>query len=485
MKYRFFTRISSVLLAALMLSATACSSTEEVQDTAVVTQPAVTEAPVETRPPHNLEDKDFGGKTFRVDTFPANDTTIYVEESNGEVVNDAIYNRAVKLMDLYNFQYFITSTSNGDYGKHTQNITNMVTAGDDSFEMIYGHVVATCNNAILGHYLDLHHVPHLNFEAQWWPGQSVEEMTVYGKMYTICSAMNTAQLASSKVLFFNKDLLVDFGRELPYEWVKNGEWTLDKLIEETSGIYQDTNGNGERDFEDIFGFGNSFAQTGFLISTNSPVLTPTEDGGREIAVMSERTVTLVEKLYDLYYNKESTYLSSWSGENLYTHIFKKGGTAYSFGHLSHTGNYREVEFRYGIIPQPKFDTAQENYYVMACPSLFSIPMTCMDPDFAGFVFEAMTYYGYFEVIPAYYETTLQGKIADSPEDVEMLELINNALTVSFAYCYDNWEGFAHLFASRLKFTEKSGNIDLASTYKQYEKAAQRRLDKCLQGFIDG
>ena len=155
--------------------------------------------------------------------------------------------------------------------------------------------------------------------------------------------------------------------------------------------------------------------------------------------------------------------------------------------LNDAGSKGECRFEFQILLQINLigedDAAQEQYSVFACPSLFSVPITCQNTELAGLVFEAMTYYGYYDVIPVYYETTLQGKIADAPEDVEMLEIINDALTVSFAYCYDNWEGFAHFLSGNImNFAQKSGNKDVASVYAKKEKSALNRLEKCLDAF---
>ena len=84
----------------------------------------------------------------------------------------------------------------------------------------------------------------------------------------------------------------------------------------------------------------------------------------------------------------------------------------------------------------------------------------------------------------YYELTLQGKIADAPDDAEMLTIIRDNLTASFAHCYDNWQGFGHLLGMRLGFTEKGGKKDLASAYEKGIKSAQKRLDLVLAGFAD-
>ena len=487
MKYRLLTRISAGFLALLMLSMTACGSVET--ETTAVTAAAET-VPVETeetRPPHGLPETDFEGAPFRISCFGDEDQVPYLQpaESIGEAVNDAIYNRNSMLMDEYNF-VFETISYGTDFNKHTKDISALVLAGEDAYEMIYGHVVGTCNNAIIGDYMNMYDLPYLNFDAPWWPAQSVDEMTIFDCMYTIACNATYSQLASAKVVFFNKDLADQYGLEDPYELVRNGEWTIDKLISMSEGIYQDTNGDGVRDVEDVYGYTTIPMQNGFFVSCNTPILSPTDDGGKEITVMTERTVSLVEKLYSWYYESGNVFLTvtDLKDPGYCANVFAAGKAAMTFGKLHHASEYyRESDVSYGILPQPKYDTAQEQYSIFACPSLFSVPITCQNTELAGLVFEAMTYYGYYDVIPVYYETTLQGKIADAPEDVEMLEIINDALIVSFAYCYDNWEGFAHFLSGNImNFAVDKGNKDVASVYAKKEKSALNRLEKCLDAF---
>ncbi len=440
----------------------------------------------ETRPPHNLPEMDFGGASFRISAFDGSNSvpTLQPEELNGEAVNDAIYNRNTLLTETYDF-VFDTVPYGTDYGAHTREISTMVRAGDDAYEMIYGHVVGTCNNAINGDYMNLYELPYIDFGAVWWPAQSVDEMTVFGRMFTITGSATYSQLAAAKVVFFNKDLTAQYGLEEPYNLVRSGDWMIDALIGTTKDIYQDTNGNGERDPSDLYGYGTGPMQNGFFVSTNTPILSRTEDGGKEITVMTDRTVALVEKLYSWYYESGSVYLKmDVAGETGYATEFASGHTVFSFGHINHAPSYyRASDISYGILPQPKYDSEQESYIAFACPSLFSVPITCQNTELAGFVFEAMTYYGYFDVIPVYYGTTLKGKVADSPDDIEMLEIVNDALTVSFAYCYDNWEGFAHFLSGTvMNFTETGGSSDVASVYAKRNKIAQKRLDKCLKAF---
>ncbi len=149
-------RLSAFVLALLLLTVS-CSETQPetppAQDPGLPVEDIPGSEPVEaeTRPPHNLPEMDFDGAEFRISCYGdgAVARTLQPEELTGEAVNDAIFNRNTMLTEQYNFT-FNTIPYGTDYGKHTHDISTMVRAGDDAYEMIYGHVVGTCNNAING-----------------------------------------------------------------------------------------------------------------------------------------------------------------------------------------------------------------------------------------------------------------------------------------------------------------------------------------------
>ncbi|MBE6659659.1 MAG: hypothetical protein E7604_14610 [Ruminococcaceae bacterium] len=490
MRNNQFVRMTALLLLASSALLACGDQTEQpavtnavTEDSAAVTTEAVTE---DNRPALELPEMDFGGAQYRISSVEQADAdSLVVDEINGEAVNDLIFERNAYLCETYNFDFVSEVAEDGT--THEKAVAKVILAGEDAWELIYGNCVLTCNNAIDGVYANWYEVPHVDFDQPWYPAQTVEQMTINDKMFTVASGINYKQLDSAKVLIFNKNMLAANDLETPYQSVLDGTWTMDRLISQTKDLYQDINGDSKRDLGDQYGFITHPEQNGFLMSCNAQVLSKTADGGLEFSVVTDKMASLVEKLYGWYYESGDVFLGSFRAneDDFSPKVFIEGRAAYTFAHLSHAPTYyRESDINYGIAPMPKFDEQQESYYVFACPSMFSVPISCQNLEFAGFVFEAMTYYGYYDVTPAYYELTLQGKIADSQDDVAMLEIINNNLTASFAYCYDNWQGFAHLLGERMKFNKNSGTKDLASAFEKYKKSAQRRLDTVLAGFAD-
>jgi len=485
-------RILALLLAALMLGAAACSTDDPEEskkpgpsDSQV--QPDETD-PGATRPDSGLEMRTFDGATYRIssyngDDIPIDGSHIYRDSYSGDKLEDAIYDRCSYVAETYDVTFDISSTFT-DYSEQYKHISDLIKTNDDMYELIYGHCVFTCNNAVAGHFYDWYSLPYVEPTNPWWPQQSVEEMTIYGKMYTISTSITHEQLTCAKVLFLNKDLFDNYNKELPYDWVRKGTWTLDKLTAETQDVWTDENGDGLKDTEDIFGFCTHPVHNGFVVSCSSPVMTRTDDGGMEFSLLTERMSTLLEKLEYLYYKTQGTLVASpWGdGEKEYIKVFKNGHALYGYGQLINHTIFQEIDdFTYGIVPMPKFDEAQQEYYVFACSDLFSVPITCQNTEFAGYMFELLSYLGYYDVAPIYLSSTLKGQAADAPEDAEMLQLIHDNLTCSFAYCYDNWEGYGHLMGL-MGFTQTEGKTNLSFVEAVYRTSATTRLEKVLNAF---
>ena len=109
-------RVSALLL--LLTTAVSCGGAGTTEP-AVSDEDVTTAASVETEevydiPEPDIPETDFGGGTF---TFLINgratpyyhEDFIYTEQANGEVVNDAVYERNLKLEEKFNVHFLLLS----------------------------------------------------------------------------------------------------------------------------------------------------------------------------------------------------------------------------------------------------------------------------------------------------------------------------------------------------------------------------------------
>lgn len=196
----------------------------------------------------DLPSKDWGGRQFRIFSSPGRETTFYAEEQDGEVINDALYNARATTEERFNVEV-VNIPSGGDDVGHNDKIRTSITAGEYAFEIAENHDSLSGGLAVQGLFLNLYDIPYLNFEKPWWPSNAVDSLTFQGKMFLGSSNFSFRGFHWTRVIYFNKDLLLDYNMEEPYKYVFDGTWTLDRFISLVKDTYEDLNGNSQRDDE--------------------------------------------------------------------------------------------------------------------------------------------------------------------------------------------------------------------------------------------
>ena len=90
-----------------------------------------------------------------------------------------------------------------------------------------------------------------------------------------------------------------------------------------------------------------------------------------------------------------------------------------------TEKLRDMKEEYGILPMPKFDEKQDQYYSIANDnfSLIAVPTTVKNPALTGAFLELMGEYSYKIVTPKYYEVAMKGKYLRDDESCQMFDII--------------------------------------------------------------
>lgn len=142
---------------------------------------------------------------------------------------------------------------------------------------------------------------------------------------------------------------------------------------------------------------------------------------------------------------------------------------------------RDSETDFGIIPYPKFNDSQENYYARVSyfmPSM--LPATNTDLELVGAVMEYANYRAKVNITPAYYDISLKGKVSRDEESVEMLDLILANRVVDLGdtlFCASVRDGF-------LRSMYESNKRDLASVIEKNETKLQKEIDNMIAGLTE-
>ena len=463
--------ISCLLLAALLTASLAScgeapvSETETADTIAADTETTADTDTVEGRQAisDNLPEKDFDGDTYAVIGYNMNIGYYMAEELNGDVVNDAIFNRNTGVAERFNVE--IEYLDGGAYTDTSAAIKNSVVAGESVYDLVATHYIQMGIDVLNNVYMDFNAVPYINFEQPWWLDSTTDLLTYKGITFLAFGEMSLTNTNSASCMFYNKDLAKEYELDNIYDLVFEGKWTKDKLAEYGSRVYKDTNGDGIKDSGDTYGYVITLKSFGDTF-TGKPILKKQDDGTFADNYYDEQLVSIVEWLYDLVYNQQ--YVYSENAWNVDFNMFLAGNSLTTSGLLLQTGwGLRDAEMDYAIIPTPKWDENQEKYAVSVGGSADALAVlrTADDLELIGIVTEALNAESWKNVVPAYYDISLKYKGARDEESIKTLEIIMENRAYDFGVVYGGWSssgGGANFWVQEVV---GKGSTDITSYYQ--------------------
>ncbi|MBR6558322.1 MAG: extracellular solute-binding protein [Clostridia bacterium] len=488
---RVFRSFISILLILVMLFSFAACSGSSVQGDKVTTAINTTDINgAETGVPGIEYEKDNlpDGLNFNAtvtilssrEGISVNDIT--VEELSSDVVNDSIYNREMYVEDRLGVE--IENKPAVDFGNE---ITKQIGSGEDTYQIFVGETYDFSKYSFDGVLYDLNTIDYLSLDKPWWSELFIEEASINDALYMATGSISLSLLRNLIVIYYNKAIAENYKEnndkfsvfEDIYSVVENGEWTLDMLHTLSSEVYQDANGNTDRDEEDIFGLGLHFYSLDAIWSSfDLNVLSPTEDGWFELDVNTEKLYGALEKVTDLVHNTNGVYISK-DGINTKSTagMFASGKYLFAIDYLniSETPALRNMTDEYGILPFPKLDNKQDSYYSYAYDTYlsYSIPNTNPSPEIAGAVMEAMASYSYRNTVPAYLDTALKGKYMNDSQSRRMIDLVVNNFRLDTAWIYIFTIGGDYPSGYRNNIYENKRAF--ASEHEKNSRATNRKL----------
>ncbi len=489
----------ALCLAALMLAMplASCAQTEETPtdttassaDTTaadITTEAVTTEDPLADNLPEEL---DFGGYNFRIGSTEK-ETRWYEyivrDEQNGETLNDAIFDANLAVADRFGvtFSYVPMAESNTNCYKA---LVASAQAGDEVYDIATIHDGNSTVAMLQGVLRDVHELKYINLEKPWWPEHTTNALTVNGRMYQIANSMSYYGLYSTRAIFFNKGLMKDMGIAMPYDKVREGKWYFDDLMTMTKDVYSDLDNDGVRSLGDRYGF--SITGATYCWQESFGIDAFQLDGSGKITEnwMSDRNVTAMQKLNQWvfggtpgvwYAAKHKQVRDDGCGG-----MFAKGNVlmaCHSLGVMTESCLESDVEF--GIVPLPKMDEEQKNYYGGSVDNPVVIPITTKDMERTGAIIEAMSAEGYKKVQPAYTESVMKARYATDKDSVEMLDILFNNRLLAAGYLYAPSKNRVQLMQD-VVWAQATSNASVVSAYESIKNESTARLNELNEFFF--
>ena len=296
--------------------------------------------------------------------------------------------------------------------------------------------------SIEGSYIDL--------ERPWWPKNLVDNFAINNQLYYVSGDISITAIDQMHAIFFNKELVDEqfedraaggiTGSEYLYSFVYDGTWTIDVLIDLVEGAFKDRDGNTANfTAADRYGLCSGFR--GIAAIYNGCNLKMIEQDVNETLIISSdytsiKTTRLVSKL------SVTMNSADFWGDVRSNHAGTAFNAPFTRGNALFYMNVMQVAetqlvsndsvANYGILPYPKYESDQVNYYTML-GNPFTIFSIFSNYDKRGdeaetlkmltAVLECWASEGFRKTTPVVFELGMQLKLSESQDETNMCEYL--------------------------------------------------------------
>ena len=492
-----------IVLASLpILTFAACQKTDDKPKTGTPGETGQTESGGTEEPPELMEfvpaDAGFGGYNFRLMGIEPFDSAwvgtqvseIYSEAQTGELINDAVYMRNQTVEELYNISISLVPLD-GNRPENGNVARRAIMSGDDMFDAALMAAVAipTLLAQAVNMMEDMNRIPEIDFSKSWWNQNAVSELSVANKLFIATGDITLFSSMASACLHMNQKLTQDFALDNPYELVRAGKWTWDKVYDMNKKVTRDLDGDGQMTRHDQWGmFWEDRNIRTTLLHSGERITKKDADDMPYLAVSHDFSANIVQAMIDTIFSREvsidctnSPLLTGTDNHSTYwLPKFLAGEVLFSFAHFILGLNLRVMESDFAILPPPKFDENQDRYYTSTHPwwaTYLWVPTTNPDLARTGTILEALGYYSRQYVTPAFIDTFTY-KVARDEDSAEMMELIIDSQTHDIAYMYNWGDIFGIYDNSVLKWENR-----FASGFEAREGAVRADMEKTINAIL--
>ncbi len=440
----------------------------------------------------DFKDVNFGGRTFHFVTQKGwsggwDCYEIYAEATGSDsMITEAIITRNSVIESLYNCK--IKETKSDDTRVL---ISNDRATGqhnyDLSMRLMFEYGMPAYNIASLD--IDLSH--------SWWNQDFLDtfSFTKNGTkiVHSLSGKFNLIMYDSIITMFADMDIYdrakasgktdIDL-----YQTVKDGKWTVDKMLKLMEAAKVDVNGNSTISYDDgdICGLlinPNTRCQYGLFYGFGLKTVIKNENDEYECIDSNNTDLSRVSSLIDLASSVYKSPALGQTGELKSVQALADGQSLFNVQWLIRLHSDEELE-NYGIdfsekrlsvIPFPKYDESQENYgtYVSARGYGIRVPDTVVDLKEISQFLEVFGYHSEKLLYPQYVKSLKTQSLCDEGAG-EMLEIVLNSLN----FDYGNFEENTG-FISRIGEMIISGKNNLSKAAASAAKVANAALENAM------
>ncbi len=409
----------------------------------------------------------------------------YTEDHDtGDTLHDAVRLRNSNVCDKYKIELEVITD---EWSSVTDRIRLSVNGGTHEYDLCFVHMVSGATLAQSNIVLPFEKLEYVDLSKPWWDKAIKNGFSIENNMMMVNGDISPMSFSTTSCMYFNKKLFDDNDMEYPYKLVEEGKWTFDKLFEMTKDMTI-PDGEGKIDAKNgknQFGLASWYLDVpySFYYAAGGMIVTKDPDTDKPIyAPDLERDTAIYDKIYNVIIKNNAYFETNTSDFPNVAKVFADGRALFYDAKLSSAEELRDMDNEFGILPVPKYNEAQDDYYsfVNGASSMVCVPTTCRTAEMrerASILIEAFAYESYKIVTPALIETYLKRKVTRDADSQDMINYIIRNRVFDMAYI-NMHDGVGSYIRDLLQ--KKSTNV--SSELGKYKKSAPKKIDKIVDAF---
>ena len=332
----------------------------------------------------------------------------------------------------------------------------------------------------------------LHTDKPWWSQDAVASYTLGDSLYLCSTEMLLRDKGATTALYFNPSIAADY-EDVPdlYAMVEDMTWTWEVMLDACEVVASSLDGDDlMNSVTDMWGVSGSLDDTQMLFNAFGYRFAHIDEDGYVVYDFDsdENAITTMIDIHEKYHyadwNTNRVNNKLVGAEEGSAGIFQSDHALFQSAALvKHTvTRLRNMKTDYGILPMPMYDEDQDNYSSLVWlhhDSVVGIPSGCTNPEMSAVILEALSYEGYYSVIPVLYQTILYGRAAKTAEAKRSLQIIFATRS------YDPgqyWDKPAGLQNELLELSRKGGS-DVQSLIASHISKTYEEIAK-VNAFVD-
>ena len=414
------------------------------------------------------------------------------DEYNGQAINDALVSRDLNVEERLNvsLNYLTELTGGGNAGAESKRHVELVRAASQSGDLydimaVYGRTAATLSyQGYLANILNIED-SYLNFENPWWTTKLLDELMVGKSLFLLSGDISPSIYEQPYIMFYNVNMIQNWGLDDPYELVKRNEWTMEVFREYTKDVEFDANGNP------AYGIVSSYYTIPAMVyGCAIRIMERDEEKLLKLSdeLFSEKTIDIVEDMTE-WAKADNFIVANSSGDA--RKYFTDGSAMFLIDRMIECFNFNNISnFSYSVAPTPKYTSEQDRYYVSLDTQItfYSLMQGIPSEDLTmiSAVLECLASESYRQVSPAVVETCLEGRYAQSEQMSEMIRVIIDSVYYDFGRIYSSGDTdyLCDKIGNILRDSKTGGTLTWSGYKNSYGPYLERQFQKIVDKYVE-